>query len=83
MYWEKNKFRKMAAFEKFFVFRLFADVFPMAPPSVEEESQLPSIVLVDVVTSSLAVEQDGIGILSFNLSLSFVFVVEPGSGSCS
>lgn len=61
MYWEKNRFRRMAAFEKFFVFRLFADAFPMAPSA--DDSQLPSIV-VDVVTS-LLLEQDGIGILSF------------------
>lgn len=75
MYWEKNKFLKMAAFEKFFVFRLFADAFP---PSLDASS----IVVVDVVTS-LLFEQDGIGILSFNLSLSFVFVMEHESGSCS
>lgn len=70
----------MAAFEKFFVFRLFADAaFPMAPSLVD--SQLPSDV-VDV-TSVLPFEpDDGIGILSFNLSLSFVFVTEH-DGSCS
>lgn len=79
MYWEKNKFLRMAALEKFFVFRLFADVVPMAPSLVD--SQLPSTVVE--VTSVLPLEHDGIGILSFNLSLSFVFVMEHESGSCS
>lgn len=82
MYWEKNKFLKMAAFEKFFVFRLFADAVPMAP-SIDASQPLPSIVAAAVGVPSTLLEHDGIGSLSFNLSLSFAFVMEHESGSCS
>lgn len=69
-------------------------------PSIDD-SQLPSmvvavgdddddvvvvvVVVVVVAVMSLLLEQDGIGILSFNLSLSLPFVMEheSASGYCS